>query len=273
IVNFLRAVRGADVRVSVAETLDAVRVADFVGWEDRDLLKQGLGLSLAKTPEEKTRFNACFDAFFSAVAEQQDEGESANDDDAEGDWQGGSEGIDDDLAKMLLDGDQAEIMTAMEEAATEVGLENIRFFTQRGLYTQRILRQMGLEGLDAAIREAQGGGGAEGEGEGEGGGSGSGNGQGQADALENARARLFETTRNLVERRLSLYGAETSRDLREGRLRRSRLGNLDRRDQQEMRKLVARIAKRLAALHSRKPKRRNRGMLDLRRTMRRNYAN
>ncbi len=40
-----------------------------------------------------------------------------------------------------------------------------------------------------------------------------------------------------------------------------------------MRRLVARIAKRLAALHSRKPKRRNRGMLDLRRTMRRNYAN
>ena len=32
LVNFLKAVRGADVRVSVAESLDAVAVADFVGY-------------------------------------------------------------------------------------------------------------------------------------------------------------------------------------------------------------------------------------------------
>ena len=31
IVNFIRVVRGADVRVSVAETLDAVAVVNFVG--------------------------------------------------------------------------------------------------------------------------------------------------------------------------------------------------------------------------------------------------
>jgi len=286
--NFLRAVRGADVRVSVAESLDAVRVADFVGWEDRALLKQGLGLALAKTPEEKTRFDACFDAFFDAVADDdQDDapdGEDGEREDGDGDADMpgvSAEGIDDELARMLLEGDRAEIMAAMEEAAARVGLDQIRFFTQRGLYTQRILREMGVEGLDAAIREAQAqeqaeaaGGGGQGMGEGEGGGGQGGGGQpGQAAALETARARLFEQARNLVERRLSLYGAETTRDLRESRLRRSRLGNLDRRDQEEMRRLVTRIAKRLAALHSRKPKRRNRGMLDLRRTMRRNYAN
>lgn len=269
IVNFLKAVRGADVRVSVAESLDAVRVADFVGWEDREVLKQGLSLALAKTTEEKGRFDACFEAFFTAVAERspaEDENEATDD------WDGDAAGVNNELAQMLLEGDQAEIAAAMEEAAAEVGLENIKFFTQRGLYTQRILRQMGLEGLDAAIREAQANTGM-GEGEGQGQGSGGGGQPGQAAALEVARKRLFETARNLVERRLSLYGAETTRDLREGRLRRSRLGNLDRRDQEEMRKLVARIAKRLAALHSRKPKRRNRGMLDLRQTMRRNYAN
>lgn len=273
LVNFLKAVRGADVRVSVAESLDAVDVVDFVGWENRDRLKQGLGLALAKTPEEKARFDACFDAFFTAVA---DADEMENEDAEDDGWEGGAGGLDNELAEMLLDGDQAELLAAMEEAAAEVGLENIRFFTQRGLYTQRILREMGIEGLDAAIREAQenegqpmGGGMGEGDGQGQGGGGQ----QSQAAALEAARARLFETARNLVERRLSLYGAETSRDLRESRLRRSRLGNLDRRDQEEMRRLVAKIAKRLAALHSRKPKRRNRGMLDLRRTMRRNYAN
>lgn len=270
LVNFLKVVRGADVRVSVAETLDAVRVANFVGWEDRAILKHGLGLALAKTPEEKTRFDACFDAFFSAVAERRDEDEDDADEDGEAPWDGDPSAVGDELAEMLLGGDQAEILAAMEEAAAAVRLEEIKFFTQRGLYTQRILREMGIEGLDAAIREAQAGGMGDGEGQGQGQGGGQG---GQAAALEAARARLFEGARDLVERRLSLYGAETSRDLRESRLRRSKLGNLDRRDQQEMRRLVARIAKRLAALHSRKPKRRNRGMLDLRRTMRRNYAN
>ena len=144
------------------------------------------------------------------------------------------------------------------------------FRSQRGLYTQRILREMGVEGLDAAIREAQQAGGV---GDGLGNGQGSGQRPGLAGDLEAARARLFESAKDLVERRLSIYGAETSRDLKESRLRRSKLGNLDRRDQEEMRRLVTRIAKRLAALHSRKPKRRNRGMLDLRRTMRKNYAN
>ena len=272
VVNFLKALRGADVRVSVAESLDAVEVAGFVGWEDRAQLKQGLGLALAKTPEEKTRFDVCFDAFFTAVAGQQsdqDEDELSEDDVAA--ESGGSDiEVDDALAQMLLDGDRAEILAALEEAAAAVNLDEIKFFTQRGLYTQRILRQMGIEGLDAAIREAQAAAGGAGEGSGEGAG---GSGQGQAPALETARARLFEAARDLVERRLSIYGAETTRDLRESRLRRSRLGNLDRRDREEMRRLVERIAKRLAALHSRKPKRRNRGMLDLRRTMRRNYAN
>ena len=266
LVNFLRAVRGADVRVSVAETLDAVEVARFVGWENRDALKQGLGLALAKTVEEKTRFDATFDAFFSAVANTVD----TEDEFDQSEETSSSDDVDDDLARLLLDGDRAELIAALEEAAAAVDLNEIRFFTQRGLYTQRILREMGVEGLDAAIREAQQAGGV---GDGLGNGQGSGQRPGLAGDLEAARARLFESAKDLVERRLSIYGAETSRDLKESRLRRSKLGNLDRRDQEEMRRLVTRIAKRLAALHSRKPKRRNRGMLDLRRTMRKNYAN
>ncbi|MEL0001694.1 MAG: VWA domain-containing protein [Rhodospirillales bacterium] len=266
LVNFLRAVRGADVRVSVAETLDAVEVARFVGWENREALKQGLGLALAKTVEEKTRFDATFDAFFSAVANTAD----TEDEFDQSEETSSSDDVDDHLARLLLDGDRAELIAALEEAAAAVDLNEIRFFTQRGLYTQRILREMGVEGLDAAIREAQQAGGV---GDGLGNGQGSGQRPGLAGDLEAARARLFESAKDLVERRLSIYGAETSRDLKESRLRRSKLGNLDRRDQEEMRRLVTRIAKRLAALHSRKPKRRNRGMLDLRRTMRKNYAN
>ncbi len=195
LVNFLRAVRGADVRVSVAETLDAVEVARFVGWENRDALKQGLGLALAKTVEEKTRFDATFDAFFSAVANTAD----TEDEFDQSEETSSSDDVDDHLARLLLDGDRAELIAALEEAAAAVDLNEIRFFTQRGLYTQRILREMGVEGLDAAIREAQQAGGV---GDGLGNGQGSGQRPGLAGDLEAARARLFESAKDLVERRL-----------------------------------------------------------------------
>src|SRR3546814_18463175 len=62
--NFLAALRGADVRVSVAETLDALETAELVGWRDRAMLKDALSLALAKTQEEKQAFYAWFHQFF-----------------------------------------------------------------------------------------------------------------------------------------------------------------------------------------------------------------
>src|SRR5690606_27856285 len=62
--NFLQALRGAEVRVSVAETLDAMETAELMGWGDREALKYALSLALAKTPDEKEIFDATFDQFF-----------------------------------------------------------------------------------------------------------------------------------------------------------------------------------------------------------------
>src|SRR3546814_2929020 len=51
--NFLAALRGVDVRVSVAETLDALETAELVGWQDREMLKDALSMALAKSETEK----------------------------------------------------------------------------------------------------------------------------------------------------------------------------------------------------------------------------
>src|SRR5688572_21782470 len=63
--NFIRALRNADVRISTAETLDAFSTVQLVGYRDRQLLKDSLGLVLPKTPAEKAAFDTCFDQFFS----------------------------------------------------------------------------------------------------------------------------------------------------------------------------------------------------------------
>ena len=53
--DFVKALRNANVRVSPAETLDAMEVVDRVGYENKDLLKRTLSIVLPKTPEEKDK--------------------------------------------------------------------------------------------------------------------------------------------------------------------------------------------------------------------------
>ena len=64
LVNFIQVLRTHDVRISPAETLDAVDVAATLGYSDRSLLRDGLAMTLAKTPEEEVIFLHCFDRFF-----------------------------------------------------------------------------------------------------------------------------------------------------------------------------------------------------------------
>jgi len=63
-VEFVHALRSADVRVSTSEALDAVRALQLVGYQHRASLKLALGQALAKSEEEKQAFNQCFDQFF-----------------------------------------------------------------------------------------------------------------------------------------------------------------------------------------------------------------
>ena len=63
--DFIRALRDAEVRVSVAETLDAHRVVGLLGFQDRAVTKDALAVTLAKSADEKTRFDDVFERFFS----------------------------------------------------------------------------------------------------------------------------------------------------------------------------------------------------------------
>src|SRR5471030_1053087 len=62
--RFFQVARGAGLRVSAAEGIDAARAVDIVGFTDRTVLKDTLGLVLAKTPEEKSAYDEVFDLYF-----------------------------------------------------------------------------------------------------------------------------------------------------------------------------------------------------------------
>ncbi|MCY4452465.1 MAG: VWA domain-containing protein [Immundisolibacterales bacterium] len=260
--RFLKALRGMDVPVSVAEAIDAHRTAALVGWSDRTLLRDALAVAVAKSEDEKARYFECFDAFFAAAGASRDPdrataaetaGETLRAADADPDRPAG------DLVRMLLDGDRAGVSAAMAAAAGEVDLSRLRLFTQRGVFMRRILDAMGIGDLETEIRSLRAAPDDPAATE-------------RADRLEDARERLIEESRDLVERNIALFADPASARLREEFLERMRLANIPPRDFERVRRIVRRMAKRLASRHARRRFNRKDGRLDPRRTIRSNIA-
>ncbi len=257
--QFLQAARSAGIRVSAAEGIDAARAVQVVGFADRAVLKDTLSLVLAKTPDEKNLFDECFDLYFKREGIAQDEEPTT---DAQspltqggfgGEGSGGSGGTS--LSQMLLEDNRAAMAAAMEAAARESGVQNIRFFTQKNLYARRILDRMGLRQVERDMEALRKAGDAA-----------------TADRLENRVEALRDQARDLVERNLLLFARGETEKFREELLKSARLSNLERRDLERMRVLVRAMAKRLAARYAKTRRRRLRGQLDVRRTIRRNMG-
>src|SRR5436305_1568922 len=83
--RFFRAARGAGVRLSPAESIDAMRAVSKVGFADRTILRDTFLLTLAKTQDEKKALGDCFDLFFDQPEPQAPpEDSEADEPDAEG---------------------------------------------------------------------------------------------------------------------------------------------------------------------------------------------
>ena len=193
-----------------------------VGYADRTVLKDTLGLVLAKTPDEKALFDECFDLYFKRDGFAPDDaaapgdaaptpGQAAGGGEGMGSGGGGSLGRDAAGRRPRRAGDRGG-----GRPAREAGLENIRFFTQRNLYARRVLDRMGLRGVErdmASLRRAA-----------------TAAANARADLLEERIERLREQVRDLVDRNLLLFARGETEKFREELLRSARLTNLERRD-------------------------------------------
>jgi uncharacterized protein with von Willebrand factor type A (vWA) domain len=265
--RFLQVARGAGLRVSAAEGIDAARAVDLIGFDDRVVLKDTLGLVLAKTPDEKALYDEAFELYFKRdefdgrgdeAEEPSDERDPASNpgNGVGGDGMGGQGGQS--LGSLLAEDDRAALATAMEQAARETGIENIRFFTQKNLYARRILDRMGLRGVERDIEAMRQ--------------TGTPEGLGRAQFLEGKVDALRDSVRDFVERNLLLFAKGDTEKFREELLKSARLSNVERRDLDRMRILVRQMAKKLAARYAKTRRRHLRGHLDARRTLRRNMG-
>jgi uncharacterized protein with von Willebrand factor type A (vWA) domain len=250
--NLIIALRGSGVRISVSETMEAMHAVNLIGYEERQILKDSLSATLAKSQREKAIFETCFDRFFSLD----------NFSDPETDFSG-PQAIDlseedSPLTQMILSGDNTGLSMSMREAAQEIDISGIRFFTQKSLYIHRILRGMGSEGLDWDIRRLDKEERA--------------SSQKKASALKEARDHLFANVRNFVEQQYSLFAGSATEGIIENYLRHIKLSNLEQQDFKRMHVIIQKMVRRLNDLHSRRRKTSKRGWLDLKKTLRENVA-
>ncbi len=250
--NLIMALRASGVRISISENIDAMNAVRLLGYADRQVLKDSLSATLAKSRHEKETFEACFDRFFSLDNFSDADMDSSLRQEISPDRE------DSPLTQMLLSGDQAGLSLSMRQAAHETEIEGIRFFTQKSLYIQRILRGMGLEGLESDIRNLRADGLAYF--------------QEKAKALRYARDLLFENVRGFVEQQYSLFAGSANEEILEKYLRHIRLSNLEQQDFTRMRAIIRKMVKRLNDRHSRRQKCSKRGSLDLKKTLRAGVA-
>ncbi|UFW47234.1 MULTISPECIES: vWA domain-containing protein [Bradyrhizobium] len=265
--RFFRAARGVGVHVSPAESIDAMRAVSQVGFSDRAILRDALLLTLAKSQDEKLALGDCFDLFFSQPEPRQDQPEAnTNDEASQGADQSPSSGSASEagegqppeglgpLAQMLLSQDRNAIQAAIASASGAASLSDIRYSTQRGIFSSRILDAMGLQRLRDDLDELTA------------------TNPSLAERLRAALDGLREAVRDTVSQGLALYAREEAENLRNEILRNAPLARIERRQVAEMRALIRQIARRLRERYSKPRKRQRRGHLDVRRTLRRNAA-
>lgn len=250
--NLIMALRASGVRVSVSENIDAMNAVRLLGYDHRQRLKDSLSATLAKSQNETEIFETCFDRFFSL------NNLSAHDKDTTFPQEIGPGEKDSLLGQMLLSGDQAGLSVSMRQTATEIGITGIRFFTQKSLYIQRILRGMGVEDIDRDIKNLRK--------------DESAYSLEKARVLKGARDQLFENVKDFVEQQYSLFAASVNEELLDKYLKRMNLSNLEKQDFARMRAIMKKMIKRLNDRHSRRRKSSKKGCLDLKKTLRANLA-
>jgi len=255
LVRFLTILRASGVRISVAEELDAMLVAEVVGYQDRILLRDALGLTVAKSVEEQEIYGVCFDDFFNREELKEILADSDNGQNLPGEENNRFST----LGQMLLDGDRTGLLLAIELAGNQIGISQIRLFTQINLYTERILEQMDLGGVQAEIGTMRR--------------FGTPQMSQQADQLEIALENLREDVREYVRRQFEVFARGEPERIRDGFLYQIRLGSIKPRDKARLRIIIRQIARRLATRHARVLRKKRKGKLDVRRVIRTNIPN
>jgi uncharacterized protein with von Willebrand factor type A (vWA) domain len=246
-------------------------------------LRDGLAMTLAKTPAEEVIFLDCFDRFFQqdladfSSAEMTDKEDENKDTDSTDNAVAQTEDfstsqilalelaaennpsleslLQTSLMEDLLNNNRNELTLAINAAAERVDLQKIQMFTQKGQFTRRILDAMGEEQIRNAVIELE---------------------RAESPALavlQRYRDILRQQVRDYVEREYLLHAEGKTQQFMDDILSKTRLNNIEHIYLHKVHELIRKMAKKLASRHSHKRRRLKRGQLNMAKTLRKGIPN
>lgn len=248
--EFVRALRGAQIRISPVEAEEALRAAALIGYHPREQFRETLAQTLVKAQVDRARFDQCFDDFFhfESIAADGDEDAEVG---ALPDTTDMDTGDLSETTANLLAQSPEQLTQSLAEAAAQQDFTAMQVITQQGLFARQLVMNMGMGAVDddilrlaASPRRRD---------------------QNRAEQLRDWRQQVRERASQYVRRQFELHGRAHGRALREHTLRAAPFREL--REFQQVQELVRRLARRLARSHQRRQKKARRGALDARRTL------
>ncbi|MBF6559534.1 MAG: VWA domain-containing protein [Candidatus Binataceae bacterium] len=278
LVEFANLLRQNGVRVSLAETLDAVSASEVTGLGERDAFRAALRATMIKRASELPVFEELFDVYFSGLGEII-KGASKEVQDAlsmsDQDFQQFLDDVDkmlkehgqelSDLAKQLLQNNNGQLEKMMREAARAVRMQGIQRTIEENYFARALARALGLDKIEAEIKELR-------------------DQLQKLDMGSELRAKMEE----YLDRRLKMLEDIIRKYVRQEREKRDMKSREEQRMNQladksfyylsdeeleKMREAVTRLAQRLKNIITVRRKRMKKGRFDVKRTMRANLAN
>ena len=166
LVEFANLLRENGVRVSLAETLDALGAANMTGLGERDAFRAALRATMIKRATELPVFEELFDVYFSGLGEIIKQAGQAVQDALSMSDQEFQKFLDQvkemlkkegdklsELARELLQDKSGALEKRLREAARAVRLQGIERTIEENYFARAIARALGLDRLEQEIRE------------------------------------------------------------------------------------------------------------------------
>jgi hypothetical protein len=277
--DFIGELRAAGIPVSMSEHVDAARAVEVIDLGDRSLLRATLAATLVKDGDHLPVFHGAFDVYFSLRSWDAAEdllgeelgapggAEGTQGTGADGPRAGGGAGgsmsaaeLSEMLFRALRDGDQSALREGASEAVSRyAGMEPGRPVGGT-YYLYRTLRNLELEQLEERLR-----------------GDAAGDELAQRLARDEARARIdqlkAEIEREIRERLVEDRGAEAlAKSVRKPLPEDLDVMHANRDEMAQLERALRPLSRKLAVRLARKRRRRRRGPVDLRHTVRRSLS-
>ena len=155
IIEFVRGLRAAGVRVSMAESVDAMRAVEVLGVTDKELFRQSMRTTLVKESDDFAVFEELFPLYFgSGGPAMQNAMEELSEDEQEM-LKAALQALSGRLQQLMdwLISGEGPTKEELEQLAEQAGVQWANNPQEAKWVTRRMLQQMGMAHLEQQLRE------------------------------------------------------------------------------------------------------------------------